>query len=384
MDNEEKLIKKLLNDRNFKEIRSLISTFRITYDKVINVLLSLNDAEVIYCFTKYEFDYLDYYMGSLNNTDKKNYERRNFLMKRVVKLVGGKKELIKKLANNGDFKGISTLIKRYTITTECNITIDEVIETILTLDDARTIYYFMKNVLGVHDDLDRKNHERRHLLIKRVIELMGGKKELIKKLLNTQNFKDINSLISTNEITFGETIEAALSLNDARTIYYFMKYNEERNEIADLLIKRVIELKDYEYILKILTDAITLNLKMSKITSHRMHNCFFYGGLSQICCGDVKGGLKILREASYAMQEECQRNSVLNHYEESILSNLPLLLEALNDCDDLSLLKKYKEKVAIDSVKKYLEELISKLSEIHYKEDFTSLDEPNKSRQLIK
>ena len=312
MDNEEKLIKKLLNDRNFKEIHSLISTFRITYDKVINVLLSLNDAEVIYCFTKYEFDYLDY-MGSFNNTDKKNYERRNFLMKRVVKLVGGKKELIKKLANNGDFKGISTLIKRYTITTECNITIDEVIETILTLDDARTIYYFMKNVLGVHDDLDRKNHERRHLLI-----------------------------------------------------------------------KRVIELKDYEYILKILTDAITLNLKMSKITSHRMTNWSFYGGLSQICCGDVKDGLKILRETSYAMQEECQRNSVLNHYEESILSNLPLLLEALNDCDDLSLLKKYKEKVVIDSVKKYLEELISKLSEIHYKEDFTSLDEPNKSRQLIK
>lgn len=384
MDNEEKLIKKLLNDRNFKEIHSLISTFRITYDKVIKVLLSLNDAEVIYCFTKYEFDYLDCYMGSLNNTDKKNYERRNFLMKRVVKLVGGKKELIKKLANNGDFKGISTLIKRHTITTECNITIDEVIETILTLDDARTIYYFMKNVLGVHDDLDRKNHERRHLLIKRVIELMGGKKELIKKLLNTQNFKDINSLISTNEITFGETIEAALSLNDARTIYYFMKYNEERNEIADLLIKRVIELKDYEYILKILTDAITLNLKMSKITSHRMTNWSFYGGLSQICCGDVKDGLKILRETSYAMQEERQRNSVLNHYEESILSNLPLLLEALNDCDDLSLLKKYKEKVVIDSVKKYLEELISKLSEIHYKEDFTSLDEPNKSRQLIK
>ena len=167
-------------------------------------------------------------------------------------------------------------------------------------------------------------------------------------------------------------------------IYYFMKYNEERNEIADLLIKRVIELKDYEYILKILTDAITLNLKMSKITSHRMTNWSFYGGLSQICCGDVKDGLKILRETSYAMQEERQRNSVLNHYEESILSNLPLLLEALNDCDDLSLLKKYKEKVVIDSVKKYLEELISKLSEIHYKEDFTSLDEPNKSRQLIK
>ena len=47
------------------------------------------------------------------------------------------------------------------------------------------------------------------------------------------------------------------------------------------------------------------------------------------------------------------------------------MLDALSDCDDLSLLKKYKDKVAMGSIKKYLEKLISKLSGVQYEEDDT-------------
>lgn len=366
MDKEKELIKKLLNDRNFEKIHSLIKLGDINIDEVINELLSSNDAEATYCFMKHEFSNLllrDFWRR-LDDKEIKDKKRLNLLMKRVVKLTGGKKELIKKLANNGGFTEIHEWIYRWDIYNECNISINEAFEVILSLDDAKTIYGFIKYVLDDLTDKDKKNQERRHLLIKRIIELIGGKKELIKKLLIARNFKEIYLLISTNEITMDETTEELLSLDDVKIIYNFMKYDEKAAKIHDLLIKKIIELKDYEYILKILADAITSDIKKSTTANTIMGDHYFFTALSR---RDTKEGYEMLRQYSYAMQDK----SYLNNYEESILNNLQLLLDALSDCDDLSLLKKYKEKVAMGSIKKYLEKLISKLSGVQHEEDNT-------------
>ena len=161
-----------------------------------------------------------------------------------------------------------------------------------------------------------------------------------------------------------ETTEELLSLDDVKTIYDFMKHDEKAAKIHDLLIKKIIELKDYEYILKILADAITSDIKRSSVTNKRMGDYYFYSAMS---LRDAKKSYEMLRQYSYAKQED----SHLNNYEESILNNLQLLLDALSDCDDLSLLKKYKEKVAMGSIKKYLEKLISKLSGVQHEEDNT-------------
>ena len=366
MSKEKELIKKLLNDRNLEEIYALIKLRDITIDEVIKELLSSNDAEATYCFMKHEFDYLLFgkFLGQLDDTEIKDRKRLNLLMKRVVKLTGGKKELIKKLANNGCFTEIREWIYRWDIYNECNISINEAFEVILSLDDAKTIYDFIKYVLDNLADEDKKNRERRHLLIKRIIELVGGKKELIKKLLNDCNFEEIYLLISTNEITMDETTEELLSLDDVKTIYDFMKHDEKTAKIHDLLIKKIIELKDYEYILKILADAITSDIKKSITANTRTGDAYFYAALSH---RNAKERYEMLRQYSY----EKQKASHLNNYEESILNNLQLLLDVLSDCDDISLLKKYKDKVAMESIKKYLEKLISKLSGVQYEEDDT-------------
>ena len=363
MDKEKELIEKLLNDQNLEEIDALVMTHKTTIDEVIKILLSLNNAEATYCFMKHEFGYLDEKMPFyFNDTDRKNEERQRLLMERTIELVG-KKEFIKILANNGDTTKIWDWINNL-YGFKYNITINEAFEVILSLDDAKTIYDFIKYVLDVLADKDKKNQERRHLLIKRIIELIGGKKELIKKLLNDYNFEEIYLLINTNEITMDETTEELLSLNNAKTIYDFMKHDEKAAKIHDLLIKKIIELKDYEYILKILADAITSNIKKSTTANVRMGDHYFFTALSR---RDTKEGYEMLRQYSYAKQE----GSHLNKYEESILNNLQLLLDALSDCDDLSLLKKYKEKVAMGSIKKYLEKLISKLSGVQHEEDNT-------------
>ena len=366
MSKEKELIKKLLNDRNLEEIYALIKLRDITIDEVIKELLSSNDAEATYCFMKHEFDYLLFgkFLGQLDDTEIKDRKRLNLLMKRVVKLTGGKKELIKKLANNGCFTEIREWIYRFDIYYECNISINEAFEAILSLDDAKTIYDFIKYVLDNLTDEDKKNQERRHLLIKRIIELIGGKKELIKKLLNDYNFEEIYLLINTNEITMDETTEELLSLNNAKTIYDFMKHDKKAAKIHDLLIKKIIELKDYEYILKILADAITSDLKRSRAMNTRIDNHYFCCAMSR---RDAKERNEMLREYAYAAQQ----NMHLNNYEESILNNLQLLLDVLSDCDDISLLKKYKDKVAMGSIKKYLEKLISKLSGVQHEEDNT-------------
>ena len=242
MDKEKELIKKLLNDRNLEEINALIKLRDITIDEVIEELLSLNDAEATYCFMKHKFGYLLFrdFFRRLDDEEIKDKKRLNLLMKRVVKLTGGKKELIKKLANNGGFTEIHEWIYRWDIYNECNISINEAFEVILSLDDAKTIYGFIKYVLDDLTDKDKKNQERRHLLIKRIIELIGGKKELIKKLLIARNFEEIYLLISTNEITMDETTEELLSLDDVKIIYNFMKYDEKAAKIHDLLIKRLL------------------------------------------------------------------------------------------------------------------------------------------------
>ena len=147
-----------MNDRNLEEIYALIKLRDITIDEVIKELLSSNDAVATYCFMKHEFDYLliGKFLGQLDDTEIKDRKRLNLLMKRVVKLTGGKKELIKKLANHGCFTEIREWIYRFDIYYECNISINEAFEAILSLDDVKTIYDFIKYVLDILDDKDKK------------------------------------------------------------------------------------------------------------------------------------------------------------------------------------------------------------------------------------
>lgn len=178
---------------------------------------------------------------------------------------------------------------------------------------------------------------------------MDNNKGLIEELLNKQDFNTLDTLIKSEKITLNEIIEVLISLNNSELIYFFMKRNYKIP--YDLLIKKVIELKDYECILNILTNAVTEEEKIKSFIDYPnglMHYMLRYENFEA-----VKKIMKL---------ELSKRNFELTLFEKSVFNNLYLLLNGLKDCEDLLLLKRYVEVVSDFRVKDFLKELIFKLS----------------------
>ena len=178
---------------------------------------------------------------------------------------------------------------------------------------------------------------------------MDNNKGLIEELLNKLDFNTLDTLIESEKITLNEIIEVLISLNNSELIYFFMKRNYKIP--YDLLIKKVIELKDYECILKILTNAVTEEDKIKRFIDSP--NVLTYYMIRYKNFEVAKNLINL---------ELSKRNFELTLFEKSIFNNLSLLLNGLKDCEDLLLLKRYVGVVSDFRVKDFLEELIFKLS----------------------
>ena len=159
----------------------------------------------------------------------------------------------------------------------------------------------------------------------------------------------LDILIKSKEIILNEIIEVLISLNNAELIYNFMIQNYKMPIPYDLLIKKVIELKDYKYILEILKHAVTENDKKNDFIDFHIYGIMARNEKFE----DMQKSMDLLLS---------KRNFELTLFEKNILNNLSLLLNALKDCENLSLIKEYAMRVSHSSVKKFLKELILNLS----------------------
>lgn len=178
---------------------------------------------------------------------------------------------------------------------------------------------------------------------------MDNKKGLIEELLKKEDMEALDILIKSKEIILNEIIEVLISLNNAKLIYNFMIQNYKMPIPYDLLIKKVIELKDYKYILEILKHAVTENDKKNNFIDFHMYGVMARNEKFE----DMQKSMNLLLS---------KRNFELTLFEKNILNNLSLLLNALKDCENLSLIKEYAMGVSHSSVKMFLKELILNLS----------------------
>ncbi len=134
---------------------------------------------------------------------------------------------------------------------------------------------------------------------------------MIEKLVSKNDFNKLKMLILTGGIKLDDVVIELLKTSNTSFIYKYIKLNYDVP--YDMLIKRILELRDYQSILEILKDVVTESDKMIMFINSTY-------GLDKFLENwqDDKQIIELIKIKNQKFK--------LTLYEESILRNLPLLI----------------------------------------------------------